>query len=149
MSLYDHLSPRPRIALRYRTNAFAPRTRRILHDIRDSILSILKIITKDDHIADADAVLIARLAVVPEVVFADVIDAKPALLIKGDIPDAGVGGADQHLPLAASACLGQEPCDDRTANALPLAVGRDGQLDQLARVDTPLHRRRADQLIIV
>ena len=53
-------------------------------------LSGRQFITKDQHIAHLNTIFIVRLAVIPEVVLAYLIHAKPTLLIERDVTDFGL-----------------------------------------------------------
>jgi hypothetical protein len=90
-----------------------------------------------------------RLAVIPEVVLANLIHAKPTLLIERDIIDAAVCGADQHLALAAPLRLFDQPGDQVFPEPLPVALRCNRQFDNLARIATPLYDGCSNQLPVV
>jgi hypothetical protein len=53
-----------------------------------SLVTFVEVVSEDEHIADANAVLEYRLAVIPEIVLSHVVYAKAAPLIKSDVIDA-------------------------------------------------------------
>ena len=104
-----------------------------------------KVITKDDHIADLDAVFVDRLAIIPEIVLAYMVHPEATLLVEGDLTYTCICGADEQLLLATAARLFHEKCDHLLAETLALALRLDCQFHDLARLVAPTHRRGAKQ----
>ncbi len=89
------------------------------------IASMPQVMPEDEHIPDLYSVLVMRLAVIPEIVLADVVDPEAAFLIKGNVAKAGIRCSDQHLPLTAAARLGDQPADELLTKPVPLSLGND------------------------
>jgi hypothetical protein len=113
------------------------------------LLSGRQFIAKNQHITHLNVIFIVRLAVVPEVILANLIHAKPALLIERDSIDAAVRGAHQHPVLAASARLFEQPGDQLFPKPLPVASWCNCQFDYLAPIVTLLHGGCSNQLPVV